>query len=363
MEKIAWVTIDNHLDHSFSIRDIAKQFEIDWYVILSRNSFFSQEDIVEQIRDSQINLNIIYHRKKNASPLTFFLWWRLIFTIKRSKPDIIYINLLGMPYFSFLAKILLPTSKIIYCIHDVKVHCSNAGIISQYYINFINKNFLNFRLHSVSQKKIFEQRYKRKNILIAPLSMLNFGYAEAKPSSDQVTFLFFGRDRKRKGLKYLVEAGKILEQKYKSKFKIVIAGNLEDLKNEESLLLKNYSSFTIDNRAIPNSEIPFYFLTAHYLVLPYLDVTQSGPLHIAYRYNLPVIASNLEGFREFVDNGRTGFLFESQNSADLARVMSNAIENHSEIYSNIKSELGQYFNQSLSDEQISKKMIAFFNKI
>ncbi len=57
-------------------------------------------------------------------------------------------------------------------------------------------------------------------MLVAPLSMLSFGSVDAKPSLKQVTFMFFGRDRKRKGLKYLVEAGKILEKKYKNKFKI-----------------------------------------------------------------------------------------------------------------------------------------------
>ena len=43
-------------------------------------------------------------------------------------------------------------------------------------------------------------------------------------------------------------------------------------------------------------------------MLPYQDVAQSGPHMIAYNYNLPVIASDIEGFAERVEDGENSFL-------------------------------------------------------
>lgn len=43
-------------------------------------------------------------------------------------------------------------------------------------------------------------------------------------------------------------------------------------------------------------------------MLPYQDVAQSGPHMIAYNYNLPVIASDINGFVERVEDGKMVFI-------------------------------------------------------
>ncbi len=54
-------------------------------------------------------------------------------------------------------------------------------------------------------------------------------------------------------------------------------------------------------------------------------MTQSGPLRIAYGYDIPVIASDLEGFKESVEENVTGVLFKSENVESLVEVMRRAI--------------------------------------
>ena len=55
-----------------------------------------------------------------------------------------------------------------------------------------------------------------------------------------------------------------------------------------------------------NDEIILYFQEADYLVLPYDESTQSGPLLIAYNYNIPVIASDIELFKTMVCDKQNG---------------------------------------------------------
>ena len=52
-------------------------------------------------------------------------------------------------------------------------------------------------------------------------------------------------------------------------------------------------------------------------MLPYQDVAQSGPHMIAYNYNLPVIASDIDGFAERVEDGVNGFLFRVNDKESL----------------------------------------------
>jgi glycosyltransferase involved in cell wall biosynthesis len=59
------------------------------------------------------------------------------------------------------------------------------------------------------------------------------------------------------------------------------------------------------------------FLENSLLIVPYRQVTQCGPLLIAYCARVPVICSDLPGFREYVDNGESGFLFNN-TPEDLA---------------------------------------------
>ena len=75
---------------------------------------------------------------------------------------------------------------------------------------------------------------------------------------------------------------------------------------------------------LKNDEIILYFQEADYLVLPYDESTQSGPLLIAYNYNIPVIASDIELFKTMVCDKQNGFLFEKGNLSSLIKILDDA---------------------------------------
>ena len=84
---------------------------------------------------------------------------------------------------------------------------------------------------------------------------------------------------------------------------------------------------------------------------------------IAYNYNLPVIASNIDGFAERVEDGKNGFLFEPRNAESLAKAILKAVELGQDGYGKMKENLRKYVEDNFSLEAVAPKYVEFFNKV
>ena len=69
---------------------------------------------------------------------------------------------------------------------------------------------------------------------------------------------------------------------------------------------------------IPSDEVGTYFSASDVVVLPYKNASQSGIIPLAYSYQRPVIASDIKGIREMVIDGKTGILFEKNDSKSVS---------------------------------------------
>jgi len=144
-------------------------------------------------------------------------------------------------------------------------------------------------------------------------------------------FLFFGFIRQYKGLDVLLEAFHLFAQKH-TDASLLIVGEFFYHENgaisAKERFLANWlsddpvrSQIVWVDRYVPNEEVGHYFTAADLLIVPYLSVTQSAPLQIAYAFDKPVIASDLPAFRECVSSGESGYLFETGKASDLAKKM------------------------------------------
>ncbi len=138
------------------------------------------------------------------------------------------------------------------------------------------------------------------------------------------TILFFGRIVPYKGLEYLVEAFLRLARRDPN-CRLIIAG--EPMKGFESYMdgirRTMADGDSVDRilcrlEFIPDDETEVYFKAADVLVLPYRSIFESGLVFLAYRFGLPVIASDVGSFREELTNSGAGLVFEAGNSAALA---------------------------------------------
>lgn len=133
----------------------------------------------------------------------------------------------------------------------------------------------------------------------------------AVPATDAnrpMRLLFFGKVTQYKGLDVLLDA----LQTTSMNFSLMIAGFCLDKTLEHDLRARiaahrAVGSITWRNEFIPEAEIEGLFSHADVLVLPYRHIDQSGVLFQALRYGVPVVASRVGSFTQYVtdDIGET----------------------------------------------------------
>ena len=141
------------------------------------------------------------------------------------------------------------------------------------------------------------------------------------PRRARLELLFFGFVRPYKGLEVLAEA---LDRLAGKDVFLTVAGEWW-LKGRESRALRSKlertSNVEVLDRYVPAEEVAELFGRADALVLPYLSVTGSGVLPLAYHYGKPVIASRVPGLEEMVEDRVTGRLFAPGDAGALAVVI------------------------------------------
>jgi len=361
-KKIFWLTADNFYDTDVHIvPEIANHHYIDWYLFLGHKKSYYENEIMTTTYPNNDNLTVTVHKSKVRArdPRRIREFLMIIKLIKKGKYDIVYIDMFDWLYL-FPLLYVYRVKKIVYAVHDVVIHVDDKyGKMSDFMQNFIITRFHNFHIFSEQQYHIFISKYPKKNVFMARMALKDFGKSEMNPPANKIVFTFFGSIRENKGIEYLIEAGNKLHETHHGKYIINIFGFTPEWEKYEKLI--QYSeAFNLDIRKIENSEIPDIFCTSHFIVLPYKDVTQSGILHIAYFYSTPAICSDFGGFKEYVEDGVTGFLFQPMDSDDLYRKMKHTIE-HFEDYLQIKQNLKNFVDMNCSIDAIVDSYLRYFN--
>ncbi|MGN0069442.1 MAG: glycosyltransferase family 4 protein [Prevotella sp.] len=128
--------------------------------------------------------------------------------------------------------------------------------------------------------------------------------------------LFYGYILPYKGLDILVNALNLMGDELKD-YRIVIAGKGEDPVMKQII---DDERFILINHFIPNRELVYLLKRAHAVVCPYKTMSQSGIPQTAFVFNTPVIASDLNGFREIIDKDN-GLLFKANDPHSLSQIL------------------------------------------
>lgn len=341
--KIAYISPDSFFDVDFPIlKELNKIYNLIWYPIIpEKNSRYSENEIKSFCKENNINFNLSIRKGRRRNLRQLFFSIKLLKAIKKRNPDVIYTEYLNDIYLGVLAMLFLPKKKTIYAIHDVTSHTNFNSKIAGGLTELLRKHFTYFQLFSQSQKIIFDNLYFNKKSFYAPLALKDFGIpTKERPEKEICKFLFFGSILEYKGLDLFINAAEALIVEGKDNFSITIAGK-GSFWEKCKPLIKNESFFNTKIAFIPDEEIPNLFSSHHFLVLPYLDVTQSGPQMIAVNYQLPIIASEHDGFKEYIQDNQTGFLFQSNSAEALKQTLQKAIELPQKDYHNMVNAITQ----------------------
>jgi len=142
---------------------------------------------------------------------------------------------------------------------------------------------------------------------------------ELKKHPGQKNILFFGIITPRKGLIHLIRAFQAVHAAIPDSKLLIVGHPYEDpsqyLREIERLHLTEavYTRFSY----VPLEEVPGYFRAADVVVLPYVEVFQSGVLQLAYAFGKPVVVTNCGGMPEVVEEGKSGFIVPAGDAASL----------------------------------------------
>ncbi len=341
-----------------------RQFDITWIIILRGYGWFNHDEISSFCLKNNIKHILLEQTYKLKNPLNISFYIKILKTIKTINAQVIYDSYGGAPYMHFLTIFFLKKSLFVIAIHDVVQHSKmNNRFIRTLYDKFKISRYTNFHIFSPKQLEIFNEKNKNKNSLLTPLYLKEFGEFDHKNKKTKIitNFLFFGIIRPNKGLDVLIKAANILSKKYKN-FHITIAGKCDDWEPYYKLI-ENHEYFTLKIKNIEKSEIPELFAQSHFSILPYRDVTQSGVLLTSYNYNIPVIASKIDWFEQYIQNNTNGFLFKNGSLQNLIDKMEIAINLDLNEYENLTENLKAFVDAEISVKNITKKYVDFFQEL
>ena len=180
------------------------------------------------------------------------------------------------------------------------------------------------------------------------------------------TILFFGNITPYKGLEYLVAAFQRLLAQGED-YRLIIAGGAdrcesywravretlrEDVQRERVILRAEF---------IPDAETEVYFKAADVLALPYRHIYQSGVLFLAHSFGLPVLAADVGSLKDEIVEGKTGFVFRSEDPVDLARTIEKYFA--SDLYAALsrrRKEIRQFATERHSWDVVARMTLAVY---
>ena len=189
-----------------------------------------------------------------------------------------------------------------------------------------------------SFKELLQKEVPKEKIHVIPHGSYNEFIPTLPPLKDSGTLqlLFFGQIKEVKGLDILLEA-LALARKKGANVRLTIAGRPwhSDWQKYEKIILEQGLDENVQLHLgyIPNEKMETFFNNAHMVVLPYRRIYQSGVLLLAMSYGKPCICSNLEPFKEIVQDGENGLLFQDGSAVDLAEKIFRLTENQEKITS------------------------------
>jgi glycosyltransferase involved in cell wall biosynthesis len=279
---------------------------------------FSQRSLIE---------NGVIYSIDSVLPHT---WFKTAHDIVQFRPDVLVIPwwvVFWGPIFSVIASIVKKRtgSRVVYICHNVLEHESSRWkvMVSRYAYNLADGFLVHSEQEAIRLREIRPDA-RIKKVFHPVYSLLEKRGIAQKDARHRLKIdgwilLFFGFVREYKGLEYLIKALPLVLKQIDVTL-MVVGEFWQDRRKYFDLIdeLNLQRHVRIIDQYVPNHEIEMYFSAANVLVMPYVSVTGSGVVQLAFYYGLPVIVTNVGMLTEIVEDGRTGFIVPPRDVDALA---------------------------------------------
>ena len=265
-------------------------------------------------------------------------WWgpslpRALRFLVRARPDVLILQWwTGTVLHTYLVLALLARllrARIVIEFHEVLDTGEDRLAMASLYVRIVAPWL--FRLasgyvvHSSFDERLVAARYGETNIPVRIIPHATYdhyhqgGRWRAAPP-DCCNLLYFGIIRPFKGVEDLIRAFDAIPPDEIHRYWLTVVGETWEgwtLPGELIARSRYGDRITFLNSYVPDDEVDSIFGGADVVVLPYRRSSQSGPLHIALHYGLPVVVSAVGGLTEAVAGYEGAILTEPGDTAAL----------------------------------------------
>jgi glycosyltransferase involved in cell wall biosynthesis len=215
------------------------------------------------------------------------------------------------------------------------LHCSSYTVIKQ----ALNKTIINLYLERIISFiamrrasvilapsraiiSIVENEFGKtfKKAIVLPLCVEENNHLPNKTQRNKVIFIFASRNDRLKGGEILIKAINVANKKIRDQAEFIFFGYTPSDRESLPSNIKIKSFF-------PRNKLLKYYQNCDVALLP--SLFDNSPLFIyeSMAAGLPVIATNVGGIPELIENGKTGYLFEKNDYKQLAKYIVQMVEN------------------------------------
>jgi len=300
--------------------------------------------------------------KQDSSLQSLRMTLKIANFIKNGKFDIIHSDFIFGMWNIMFYKIF--GKKMVLTIHDPFPHTGEVSF-RKMFNSKIAMHFVRwFVLLNNKQKDKFCSTYKIKpsQILINRLGVYDniCDFNDSKRLTKSHNVLFFGRISPYKGVEYLCKAMVKVKMQIPDAT-LTIAGSGKIYFDITPYLQQDWVN--ILNRYVGMDELARLLQDCAITVCPYTDATQSGVIMTSYSLCKPVIATNVGGLSEMVEDGETGLLVPPKDVDALVDAIVSLLKDERKLAEMEISIKNDYFVGDKSWKVIADRYVAFYNKV
>ena len=300
--------------------------------------------------------------------------WKLLKALVNNKYDLCYVSLnaKGVAFYKdFLTVVMLKIfrRKIIYHFHNKGVAAASKGLVNRflYRVTFKNAKCILLTPNIYDDIRMYVNSnnvYYCANGIPAPSQNTS---TLKNTNDDPCRLLFLSNMMEEKGVYVLLDACRLLKEKYALTFECHFIGDWSDVTKEqfeEKVMQYSLGNHVYAHGKKYNEEKFYFFENSDIFVFPTYYHNEVLPLVIleAMQFRLPVVSTIIGGVSDEVIDGKTGYLVPQKDTEDTAAKLSILISDPV-----LRKQMGQngydHFMKNFTLENYENNLIRIFDEV
>jgi glycosyltransferase involved in cell wall biosynthesis len=310
---------------------------------------------------------VSFRKPRMRDPRNFAAMVEMIQIIRDLQPDLLHVQETNDPWYdATLAINKMP--PLVTTVHDVFRHPGDKqSVFGADYtrrVAFYRSQQIIVHADHLRSAMIENFRVPAQKLTTIPHGELGSLYQRLAKNQESIirepyTLLFAGRIWPYKGLKYLIEAMPLVAASIPD-VKLIVAGSGENINH---YLPEDYDSnrYEILNRFIGTDEMVRLFKRSTLSILPYIEASQSGVAALACGLGTPMIASNVGGLSELIEDGQDGLLVPPGNTRQLADAIVRLLKDRP-LQQQMQQSLSARCDRDLNWSNIANQTLGVYHK-